>query len=92
MQMADWVQEGDDANDKKIVKVKEEADGKIVKVKEEADEKIITLDNSTKAALIELKKSLHTQKCFIIKTGANAGYVVVDGNQEDIPAKQFCKS
>ena len=29
MQMADWVQEGDDANDKKIVKVKEEADGKI---------------------------------------------------------------
>ena len=86
MQMADWVQEGDDANGEKIVKVKEEADGKIVKVKEEADEKIITLDNSTKAALIELKKSLHTQKCFIIKTGANAGYVVVDGNQEDIPA------
>ena len=86
MQMADWVQEGDDANDKKIVKVKEEADGKIVKVKEEADGKINTLDNNMKTALIELKKSLHTQKCFIIKTGANAGYVVVDGNQEDIPA------
>ena len=29
MQMADWVQEGDDANGEKIVKVKEEADGKI---------------------------------------------------------------
>ena len=29
MQMADWVQEGDDANEEKIVKVKEAADGKI---------------------------------------------------------------
>ena len=29
MQIADWVQKGDDANDKKIVKVKEEADRKI---------------------------------------------------------------
>ena len=86
MQMADWVQEGDDANGEKIVKVKEEADAKIVKVKEEADGKINTLDNNMKTALIELKKSLHTQKCFIIKTGANAGYVVVDGNKEDIPA------
>ena len=75
MQMADWVQEGDDANGEKIVKVKEEADAKI-----------ITLDNSTKAALIELKKSLHTQKCFVVKTGANAGYVVVDGVTQEVPA------
>ena len=97
MQMADWVQEGDDANDKKIVKVKEEADGKIstletntnekiVKVKEEADGKIITLDNSTKAALIELKKSLHTQRCVVVKTGTSAGYVVVDGVTQEVPA------
>lgn len=75
MQMADWVQEGDDANGEKIVKVKEEADGKIN-----------TLDNNTKAALFELKKSLHTQKCFIVKTGANAGYVVVDGVTQEVPA------
>ena len=75
MQMADWVQEGDDANDEKIVKVKEEADAKIS-----------TLDNNTKAALVELKKSLHTQKCFVVKTGANASYVVVDGVTQDIPA------
>ena len=75
MQMADWVQEGDDANDGKIVKVKEEADGKIS-----------TLDNNTKAALVDLKKSLHTQKCFVVKTGADASYVVVDGVTQDIPA------
>ena len=75
MQMADWVQEGDDANGEKIVKVKEEADGKIS-----------TLDNNMKAALVELKKSLHTQKCFVVKTGANIGYVVVDGVTQDIPA------
>ena len=75
MQIADWVQEGDDANDEKIVKVKEEADAKIG-----------TLDNNTKAALVELKKSLHTQKCFVVKTGANASYVVVDGVTQDIPA------
>ena len=74
MQIADWVQEGDDANGEKIVKVKEEADGKIN-----------ALDNNTKAALVELKKSLHTQKCFVVKTGANASYVVVDGVTQDIP-------
>lgn len=75
MQMADWVQEGDDANSERIEKVKEGA-----------DEKISILDNNTKAALVELKKSLHTQKCFVVKTGANAGYVVVDGVTQDIPA------
>ena len=75
MQIADWVQEGNDANDEKIVKVKEEADGKIS-----------TLDNSTKAALVELKKSLHTQKCFVIKNGAGKSYIVVDGVLQDIPA------
>ena len=75
MQMADWVQEGDDTNDKKIVKIETEANAKIS-----------TLDNNTKAALVELKKSLHTQKCFVVKTGANASYVVVDGVTQDIPA------
>ena len=75
MQMADWVQEGDDANNERVGKIKEEADGKIS-----------TLDNNTKAALVELKKSLHTQKCFVVKTGANASYVVVDGVTQDIPA------
>lgn len=75
MQIADWVQEGDDANNERVEKVKGEA-----------DRKISTLDNNTKAALVELKKSLHTQKCFVVKTGANASYVVVDGVTQDIPA------
>ncbi len=75
MQMADWVQEEDDANGEKIREVKEEADGKIA-----------SLDNYTKDALLELKKSLHTQKCFVVKTGANAGYVVVDRDAQSIPA------
>ena len=96
LQIADWVQEGDDVNservekvkeeaDGKIVQVKEEADGKIVQVKEEADGKISNLDNYVKAALLELKKSLHTQKCVIVKAGANAGYIMVDGVKLDIP-------
>lgn len=75
MQIADWVQERDDANNERVEKVKGEA-----------NRKISTLDNNTKAALVELKKSLHTQKCFVVKTGANAGYVVVDGVTQDIPA------
>ena len=86
MQIADWVQERDDANGKKIVKAKEETDVKIEKVKEEANGKITTLDNNTKTALVELKKSLHTQRCIMVKTGANAGYVVIDGIKQDIPA------
>ena len=61
-------------------------DKKIVKIETEANAKISTLDNNTKAALVELKKSLHTQKCFVVKTGANASYVVVDGVTQDIPA------
>ena len=75
MQIADWVQEGDDANEEKIEKAKKEADGKIT-----------TLDNNTKAALVELKKSLHTQRCIVVKTGTSAGYVVVDGVTQEIPA------
>ena len=75
MQMADWVQEGDDANSEKTVKVKEEA-----------DEKINALDNNTRAALVELKKSLHTQRCVVVKTGTSAGLVYVDGSRQSIPA------
>ena len=75
MQMADWVQEGDDANSEKIVKVKEEA-----------DVKINALDNNTRAALVELKKSLHTQRCVVVKTGKSAGLVYVDGSPQSIPA------
>ena len=73
--MADWVQEGDDANSEKIVKVKEEA-----------DVKINALDNNTRAALVELKKSLHTQRCVVVKTGKSAGLVYVDGSPQSIPA------
>ena len=96
MQIADWVQEGDDANsekivqfkeetNEKIVQFKEETNGKIVQFKEETNGKISNLDNYVKAALLELKKSLHTQKCIIVKAGANAGYIMVDGVRLDIP-------
>ena len=46
MQIADWVQEGDDANDKKIVKVKEEADGKISTLETNTNSKISTLETN----------------------------------------------
>ena len=58
----------------------------IVKVKKEADSKITDLGSEIKFDLLNLKRSLHTQKCFVVKTGASASYVVVDGVAQDIPA------
>lgn len=53
MQIADWVQEGDNVNDKKIVKVKKEADGKINSLETNVDtletnlnNKIVTLETN----------------------------------------------
>ena len=88
MQMSDWVQEGDDAANKKIGTLKEEADATNNKIRklEEEDDKIAMLNNSTKAALIELKKSLHTQRCFVVRTGADASSVYVDNVSKSIPA------
>ena len=97
MQMADWVQEGDDANDKKIVKVKEEADGKITSLETNTNSKISTLETNTNSKistletntnndLIALKKSLHTQKCFVVETNGTNGVVIVDGIEQTIPA------
>lgn len=58
----------------------------IDRAKKEADSKIKNLESEIKFDLLNLKKSLHTQKCFVVKTGASAGYVVVDGVTQDIPA------
>ena len=63
MQIADWVQEGDEANGKKIEKVKEDIN----------------------QSLEILKKSLHVQKCVIVKTSESSGYIMVDGIKQEIP-------
>ena len=70
-----YIDSGDGANAKSIDKAKSYADGKITNLKSEI-----------KFDLLNLKKSLHTQKCFVVKTGASASYVVVDGVTQDIPA------
>ena len=82
MQIADWVQGGDDANDEKIRTVNK----KVEEANKEADRRITSLDNNIKAALVELKKSLHTQKCVVVKTGAREDYIIVDGLKQSIPA------
>ena len=74
-EIVEYIDSGDSANANSIVKVKKEADGKI-----------INLESEIKFDLLNLKKSLHTQKCFVVKTGASASYVVVDGVTQDIPA------
>ena len=70
-----YIDSGDSANAKSIDKAKKEADGKIT-----------TLADKIKIDLINLKKSLHTQKCVIVRTGASVGHVIVDGARQDIPA------
>ena len=70
-----YIDSGDSANAKSIDKAKKEADGKIT-----------TLESEIKYDLLNLKRSLHTQKCFVVKTGTSVGYVVVDGVAQDIPA------
>lgn len=70
-----YIDSGDSANAKSIDKAKSYADGKIS-----------NLESEIKFDLLNLKKSLHTQKCFVVKTGASASYVVVDGVTQDIPA------
>ena len=57
MQMADWVQEGDDTNGKKIVKVKEEADGKISTL----ETNVSTLETNTNSKIDTLKAYINNK-------------------------------
>ena len=71
MQIADWVQEGDDANDKKIVKVKEEADGKISTLETNTNSKISTLETNTNS------------KISILETNTNRKISTLETNNTD---------
>lgn len=71
MQIADWVQEGDDANDKKIVKVKEEADGKISTLETNTNSKISTLETNTNSKITTLEKNTNS-KISTLETNTNS--------------------
>ena len=91
MQMADWVQEGDDANDKKIRGVKEEIstlDTNINTLETNTNSKISTLETDTNNVLFELVETAKLPlsiKCFTVKTDSSGGFVVVDGVEQIIP-------
>ena len=74
-EIVEYINSGDSANSENIVKVKEDTNNKIT-----------TLESKIKSTLIDLKRSLHTQKCFIVETGNSSGYVIVDDTRQDIPA------
>ena len=72
MQIADWVQEGDDANEKKIVKVKEEADGKIGTL----ETNVNTLETNLNSEISYLK---NLSLPYMLVSGT--GIVNIDGNE-----------
>ena len=72
MQMADWVQEGDDANGEKIVKVKEEADGKISTL----ETNVNTLETNLNSEISYLK---NLSLPYMLVSGT--GIVNIDGNE-----------
>lgn len=55
MQIADWVQEGDDANDEKIEKVKEEANKRINIIETNTNSNISTLESNLNSEISYLK-------------------------------------
>ena len=58
MQIADWVQEGDDANGKKIVKVETKADAKINAL----ETNVNTLETDTNSKITTLETNVNTLK------------------------------
>ena len=95
-EIVEYIDSGDSANANSIVKVKKEADGKISTLESNTDSRITTLESDTnskittlesdiKDILLNLKRSLHTQKCFVVETGSSSGYVIVDDVRQDIP-------
>lgn len=76
MQMADWVQEGDDANDEKIVKVKEEADNKISTLETNTNSNISTLESNLNSEISYLKNL-----SFPYMLVSGTGVVNIGGNE-----------
>ena len=72
MQMADWVQEGDDANGEKIVKVKEEGDAKIGTL----ETNVNTLETNLNSEISYLK---NLSLPYMLVSGT--GIVNIDGNE-----------
>ena len=70
MQIADWVQERDDANEKKIVKVKEEADRKIGALETNTNEKITSLETNTNSKINTLETNTNN-KISTLETNTN---------------------
>ena len=96
-EIVEYIDSGDSANANSIVKVKKEADGKISTLESNTDSRITTLESDTNSKittlesdirniLLNLKRSLPTQKCFVVETGSSSGYVIVDDVRQDIPA------
>ena len=72
MQIADWVQEGDDANGEKIVKVKEEGDAKIGTL----ETNVNTLETNLNSEISYLK---NLSLPYMLVSGT--GIVNIDGNE-----------
>ena len=71
MQIADWVQEGDDANGKKIEKVKEEADGKISTLETNVstlETNVSTLETNTNSKISTLETNTNNILFELIET------------------------
>ena len=92
-----YIDSGDRANKASINKVKNDADSKITTLEGTTDSRITTLESDTNSKittlesdirniLLNLKRSLPTQKCFVVETGSSSGYVIVDDVRQDIPA------
>ena len=77
MQIADWVQEGDDANDKKIVKMKEEADGKISTLETNTNSKISTLETNTNSKISTLETNTN-RKISTLEANTNSKINTLD--------------
>ena len=77
MQMADWVQEGDDTNGKKIVKVKEEADGKISTLETSTNEKISTFEDNTNSKISTLETNTN-RKISTLEANTNSKINTLD--------------
>ena len=73
MQMADWVQEGDDTNGKKIVKVKEEADGKISTL----ETNVNTLETNTNKKISTLETNTN-EKISTLEANTNSKISTID--------------
>ena len=82
MQMADWVQEGDDANGKKVEKVKAEADGKISTLETNTNSKISTLEANTNSKISTLETNTN-RKISILETNTNSKISTLETNNTD---------